>query len=228
MTTTQTLANKYRPTKLDEVYGQDIAVAALKGSFKKGIPSAILISGLYGSGKTSLANIYARMLNCATHNMCGKCMSCKFKKSHPDIVNHDCAVGGKIDEIRNVVNASRVAPSTRKRVIIMDECFPADTPVLMADGSYKNIVEIRAGDYVVTYNVDTKQNEDKMVEKFIDQGVRGDMIRVHLDDGSYQDCTANHKWWSVTRNKMIRADALEEGEEFLPFSGVEGSADNFT
>ncbi len=121
MTTTQTLANKYRPTKLDEVYGQDIAVSALKGSFKKGIPSAILISGLYGSGKTSLANIYARMLNCATHNMCGKCMSCKFKKSHPDIVNHDCAVGGKIDEIRNVVNASRVAPSTRKRVIIMDE-----------------------------------------------------------------------------------------------------------
>lgn len=218
MTTTQTLANKYRPTKLDEVYGQDIAVSALKGSFKKGIPSAILISGLYGSGKTSLANIYARMLNCATHNMCGKCMSCKFKKSHPDIVNHDCAVGGKIDEIRNVVNASRVAPSTRKRVIIMDECFPKDTPVIMSDGSCRALVDVNVGDIVWSYNEETGKEELNEVTHFMDKGLRGDMVRVHLDDGSYQDCTANHKWWSVTRNRMVRADELEEDEEFLPIS----------
>lgn len=117
-----TLANKYRPQTLDEVFGQDAAVAALKGTIKRGhMPSAILISGVYGSGKTSLAGIYARILNCVTHDLCGKCMSCKFGKAHPDITFHDCGTDGKIDDIRSIISASKVAPTTQKRVIILDE-----------------------------------------------------------------------------------------------------------
>ena len=116
-----TLANQYRPKTFSEVFGQDAAVAALEGCFKKDrIPSAILISGHYGCGKTTLANIFARQVNCEKGTLCGKCFSCQFGK-HPDIVFYDAAINGKIDEVRSLVAGSRNAPATRKRVIICDE-----------------------------------------------------------------------------------------------------------
>lgn len=117
----ENLTTTYRPKTLEEVYGQKQSVATLLGTIKRGkIPSTMLFSGHYGCGKTSMAMIYARMANCATHNLCGKCFSCGFDR-HPDIVYHDCGTDGKIDDIRALISKSRASPSTQKRFIIVDE-----------------------------------------------------------------------------------------------------------
>ncbi|AFH14652.1 clamp loader of DNA polymerase [Pseudomonas phage Lu11] len=118
---TSQLANQYRPRRLKDVVGQDATVAALEGMFKRGkVPAVIMFSGHYGCGKTSFAKIMAKQINCEKLSMCGKCTSCKFNK-HPDIIEHDAAVHGKIDEIRALISGSNNAPAFRKRVVIVDE-----------------------------------------------------------------------------------------------------------
>lgn len=122
MGSSENLTTTYRPKELKDVYGQKQSVATLLGTFKRGkIPSTMLFSGHYGCGKTTMAMIYARMANCATHNLCGKCFSCGFGDRHPDIVYHDCGTDGKIDDIRGLISKSRASPSTQKRFIIVDE-----------------------------------------------------------------------------------------------------------
>jgi DNA polymerase-3 subunit gamma/tau len=131
----ENLTTTYRPKTLQEVFGQKQAVATLLGTFKRGkIPSTMLFSGHYGCGKTSLAMIYARMANCATYNLCGKCFSCKFGSRHPDIVYHDCGKEGKIDDIRGLISKSRASPATQKRFIIVDEVH------LLRDQSEKTLL----------------------------------------------------------------------------------------
>lgn len=116
------LANAYRPRKISEVVGQEQATAALEGVFnRKTYPSALMLSGHYGCGKTTLAYIFANQINCDKNNICGKCFSCGFGSKHPDIVYHDCGTDGKIDTIRGLIAASRVSPVTKKRIIILDE-----------------------------------------------------------------------------------------------------------
>ncbi len=116
------LANAYRPKALKDVYGQKAVVAALQGTFKRGkLPNTMLFSGHYGCGKTTMALIYARMANCVTADLCGKCFSCKFGARHPDIIVHDCGPDGKIDDIRALISKSKASPVTRKRFIIVDE-----------------------------------------------------------------------------------------------------------
>lgn len=122
ISSSEQLANKYRPRKLKDVVGQPQAVAAIEGMFaRKNFPQAMMFSGHYGCGKTSLAYIVGRMINCEKHTVCGKCLSCKFGKTHPDIIYHDCGTKSKIDDIRALISASQNSPMTRKRIIIVDE-----------------------------------------------------------------------------------------------------------
>jgi len=123
ISSSEQLANKYRPRKLKDVVGQPQAVAAIEGMLaRKNFPQAMMFSGHYGCGKTSLAYIVGHLINCEKNTICGKCLSCKFgKSSHPDIVYHDCGTKSKIDDIRALISASQNSPMTRKRIIIVDE-----------------------------------------------------------------------------------------------------------
>lgn len=117
-----TLAVRYRPKNLDEVYGQDTAVAIVEGMFKtQKIPTSILLSGSTGCGKTTIAKIIGHRLNCEKGTLCGKCVSCSLGESNPDVIVHNAGTDGGIDAIRKLVASSRVSPSFRKRVIIVDE-----------------------------------------------------------------------------------------------------------
>lgn len=144
----KSLAVRYRPTKLSEVFGQDNAIAVIEGMFKKKqFPSAILLSGTTGAGKTTIAQIFAKRVNCEKGTGCGKCMSCQFGDRHPDIVYHNAGTDGKIDDIRKLVQAAKVAPTTRKRVIILDEahaCTGASLQALLipTESASKNTIWI--------------------------------------------------------------------------------------
>jgi len=107
--------------------GQRGAVAQLDGLLRGGKVrgNTILISGPYGSGKTTLARIVAKAVNCQTTGpgeACGKCQSCKTNISrHPDIEEINSAEARGIDDTRRIIELSRLSARYGTRVFILDE-----------------------------------------------------------------------------------------------------------
>ena len=121
-------ALKYRPKNFDEVVGQEHVVSALKNAILKNrIHHAYLFSGPRGVGKTSLARILAKSLNCTqgpTINPCGKCTSCIEinKGASLDVIEIDGASNRGIDEIRTLRENVRLTTAyARYKIYIIDE-----------------------------------------------------------------------------------------------------------
>ena len=124
----QTLALKYRPRKFDELIGQETISKSLCNALNSGrLGHAYLFSGLRGSGKTSTARIFAKSLVCShgpTALPCEMCENCTMANTsrHIDIIELDAASHRKIDDIRELIEQSRYAPSVaRFKVFIIDE-----------------------------------------------------------------------------------------------------------
>ena len=124
----QTLALKYRPRKFDELIGQETISKSLCNALNSGrLGHAYLFSGLRGSGKTSTARIFAKSLVCShgpTALPCEMCENCAMANTsrHIDIIELDAASHRKIDDIRELIEQSRYAPSVaRFKVFIIDE-----------------------------------------------------------------------------------------------------------
>lgn len=142
----QTYYRKYRPSVLSEVVGQTMPVRTLKNALAKGeIAHAWLFHGPRGTGKTSVARILARSLNCDTGvntEPCGVCPNCQdiLKGIHPEIVEMDAASNSKVEEIRRLLDTLWV-PRTRARykVYILDEVHMLSTSAFNA--LLKNVEE---------------------------------------------------------------------------------------
>ena len=121
------LYRKYRPSKFSEVSGQKYIVDILKNAVKtQNISHAYLFSGPRGTGKTSVAKIFAKSVNClksATGEACGKCEICKaLKENDIDIIEIDAASNNGVDEIREIRNNVKLMPTVGKyKVYIIDE-----------------------------------------------------------------------------------------------------------
>lgn len=121
------LAVKYRPKRLQDLIGQDHIASQIRGMFSsKKMPSAIMLSGSTGLGKTTTARMIARMVNCRDFNVetmevCGECPSCKMEE-HPDVLELNAADARGIDDVRNLIQQSRNMPTIgNKRVFVIDE-----------------------------------------------------------------------------------------------------------
>ena len=121
----QALYRKYRPKNLNEVWGQDTIVKIINNSIENNkISHAYLFAGPRGTGKTSIAKIFAAMVNCENLQngiLCGKCPSCS-QENNTDIIEIDAASNNGVDEIRELRNKVNLVPSYGKyKIYIIDE-----------------------------------------------------------------------------------------------------------
>lgn len=131
----ESLAVKYRPKKLEEISGQDSIKLQFNSIIKKTrIPQAILIIGETGSGKTTLARMVARYLNCERGNACGECESCIAldNNSHPDVIEINAAADGNKEEARKLTKRALFKPIYNFRVLIVDEIHGATPQSIQA------------------------------------------------------------------------------------------------
>ena len=125
------LALKYRPQVFEDLIGQDLAVKTILNSIKENkVPNAYLFTGIRGVGKTTIARIVAKSINCKNgiENI-GKKVSCDnchceaiANSNHIDVLEMDAASKTSVDDVRELIEFSRYGPSSAKyKIFIIDE-----------------------------------------------------------------------------------------------------------
>ena len=129
MQNSKVLALKYRPVTLDDLVGQEAVAKTIYNSIKLNkTPNAYLFHGIRGTGKTSIARIIAKGLNCKNgieklckENLCENCKAIT-NSNHLDVIEQDCATATGIDSVRDLIEFCRYPPSSSKyKVLILDE-----------------------------------------------------------------------------------------------------------
>ena len=182
----QALYRKYRPTNFDEVVGQTHIIQTLKNAIVQNrIAHAYLFCGPRGTGKTSIAKIFAKTLNCTNSQdaPCGVCENCKMAAngSHPDIIEIDAASNNGVDEVRNLIDKVKYAPMQGKyKIYIIDEVH------MMTSGAFnallKTIEEPPA--HVIFIFATTEPN--KVLPTIISRYQRFDFNKESMHDIKYR------------------------------------------
>ncbi len=137
--TYEVLARKWRPQGFDDVVGQAHVTTPLRNAIRSNrVSHAILLTGPRGVGKTTVARILARCLNCEkgpTDTPCGECTSCReITSGHStDVQEIDAASRTSVDDVRELIETVRYAPSPGKhRIFVVDEIHMLSTAAFNA------------------------------------------------------------------------------------------------
>ena len=123
------LALKYRPQTFDQLIGQKVITETIINSIKLNkVPNAYLFTGIRGIGKTTVARIVAKSLNCLNSienickdNLCDNCDAIT-NSSHIDVLEIDAASKTGVDDVRDLIEFSRYGPTSAKyKIFIIDE-----------------------------------------------------------------------------------------------------------
>ena len=135
------LYNKYRPSTFEEVAGQRNIVRTLQNAISSGkIAHAYLFCGPRGTGKTSLARLFAKALDCeeGIGHQCCHCSNCLAiaDGNHPDVIEIDAASNNGVDQVRSLISEVNYAPMKgRYKVYIIDEVH------MMSQGAFNALLK---------------------------------------------------------------------------------------
>lgn len=138
------LYNEMRPSRLSDVKGQDKLIKILKEnlSAKGHLPNAMLFVGTRGTGKTSVAKIVAKQLNCENPlpdgSCCDTCATCLAIKSgcYIDVLELDAASNNGVDNIRSIIELVQFKPIGNKKIVILDEVH------MLSTGAFNALLKI--------------------------------------------------------------------------------------
>lgn len=123
------LYKKYRPKKWEEIIGQETTVESLKSAIRENrLATAYLLQGLAGSGKTSIAKLLTKSLNCPhvdkDLNPCNECSICRSIDEDRQIGFKyiSAANSGSAEDVRRIMEESRLSSPLKQKVFIIDEC----------------------------------------------------------------------------------------------------------
>lgn len=176
------LYRTYRPNTFDEVVGQKHIIRTLKNAVDQNkIAHAYLFCGPRGTGKTSIAKIFAKAVNCTSGNQhpCMECENCLAitDGTHPDIVEIDAASNNGVEEVRSLIEKVKYAPIKSKyKVYIIDEVHMMSTGAFNA--LLKTIEEPPA--HVIFILATTEPN--KVLPTIISRCQRYDFTKVPADE----------------------------------------------
>ena len=175
----------HRPKTLKRVVGQDATVAALKSVLEReDIPHAFLFHGPSGCGKTTLARIVAK----------------KLGASEMDIKELNVADVRGIDSVREITRNMTLRPmGGTARVWILDECFPAGTPVATPHGDIP-IQDLKVGHLVCSM----KQKVDVVTEVFQKEIPLNRVVRIDFSNGKSIFCSDHHQVFTTEGWKFAK------------------------
>ena len=136
------LYRQFRPMNFDEIVEQDGPVSALRRAVKqKRIGHAYLFSGQRGTGKTTIAKVFSRAINCLNPkdgNPCNECEVCKgiLSGSLLDVIEIDAASNNGVENVRRICDEAVFAPTkARYKVYIIDEVH------MLSTGAYNALLK---------------------------------------------------------------------------------------
>ncbi|UGA43016.1 AAA family ATPase [Bradyrhizobium quebecense] len=221
-----TLADKYRPQRFDDIWGQATSVKLLSrlAQLRRGKP--LLLSGAYGSGKTSLVRLFAKALNCERPDKDGSpCHECRFclGQEHSYLVEYDVpASGGEKDKVRAWVDAHHREVRDGWRILFLDEAH-ALTPAAMTS-LLKDVEDSKRGIAFAFATTDPWQLTAALRSRLLDIEVRPLDVADAVD---FLESIARREGISYDREGLILLASVKQGHVRDLLGGLEHVAGSF-
>ena len=213
---------RYRPSRYEDVLGQDSSVAVLRQFVVegRGFHQSYVFCGQHGSGKTTLGRILARALLCEAPVEGAPCDQCESCRTFLSGATHECfeeldaaTKSGKADLARILEDLQYSTVSGKRRIYLFDECFTEDTVLLTRDGfrSIRDLVEVRFSGEVLSFDTESGQRVWRPVTDWFDLGDR-EVITLEFDNGVEITVTTNQEVYTTNRG-WVEACRLTEDDD---------------
>ena len=199
------LARKYRPQNFEDLLGQDALVQTLTNAIQNNrLHHAYILTGIRGVGKTTTARLIARALNCIgedgkggpTIQPCGVCDNCKAIASgrHMDVMELDAASHTGVDDVRELLDSSRYAPTNgRYKIYIIDEVH------MLSKGAFNALLKTLEEPPAHVKFIFATTEIRKVPVTILSRCQRFDLQRLSIE-------TLTHLFDKILRNENIPAD----------------------